>query len=40
MGDIISMLIGDAQCGRFDVVQNNISANSLDTISCNQASIQ
>lgn len=40
MGDVISMLIGGTQCGRFDITQGPISANSLDTISCDQASIQ
>lgn len=40
MGDVISMSIGNALCGRFDIVQGPISANSADTISCHQALIQ
>lgn len=40
MGDVISMNIGNALCGRFDIVQGPINANGGDTISCRQASIQ
>ena len=40
MGDVISMNIGNALCGRFDIVQGPISANNQDTISCWQASVQ
>lgn len=40
MGDVISMNIGNALCGRFDIVQGPISATSSDTISCHQASVQ
>lgn len=40
MGDVISMSIGNALCGRFDIVQGPISANSSDTISCYQALVQ
>lgn len=40
MGDVISMNIGNALCGRFDIVQGPISANSQDTISCHQALVQ
>lgn len=39
-GDVISMLIGDTQCGRFDINQGPLSANMVGTISCNQAKIQ
>lgn len=40
MGDVISMNIGNALCGLFDIVQGPISANSGDTIKCKQALIQ
>ena len=40
MGDVISMFIGNTQCGRFDIIEGPISANSFDTISCKQASLQ
>lgn len=40
MGDVLSMLIGDSQCSRFDITQGPIQANSGDTISCYQAKIQ
>ena len=40
MGDVITMKIGDTLCGRFDIPQLNISANSGDTISCKQATVQ
>jgi len=34
------MKIGGTQCGRFDIVEGPISADSLATISCNQATLQ
>jgi predicted permease len=40
MGDVISMLISNSICGRFDITQANITANSLATISCNMAGQQ
>lgn len=40
MGDVISMNIGNALCGRFDIVQGPISASNSDTISCHQALVQ
>lgn len=40
MGDVISMLIGDSQCSRFDIAQGPIQQNSGDTISCYQAKVQ
>lgn len=40
MGDVISMKIGDTLCGRFDIVQSSIAANSGDTISCRQSTVQ
>ena len=40
MGDVISMNIGDALCGRFDIVQGPISASAYETISCHQAWVQ
>ncbi|CAM6001510.1 unnamed protein product [Sphagnum balticum] len=40
MGDVISMLIGGTQCGRFDIVQGPINPSASDTISCRQATVQ
>jgi len=40
MGDVVSMLIGDTQSGRFDIVQGPIQPNGYDTISCTQALVQ
>jgi hypothetical protein len=40
MGDVISMNIGNALCGRFDIVQGPINAGTPDTISCHQALVQ
>jgi hypothetical protein len=40
MGDVISMNIGNALCGRFDIIQGPIQASSSDTISCHQAQVQ
>ena len=41
MGDIISMLIGNYQCGRFDILQGPLSnGDALDTVSCNSAQLQ
>lgn len=39
-GDVISMIIGNALCGLFDIVQGPISANTGDTIECSQALVQ
>ena len=40
MGDVISMLIGTTQCGRFDISEGPISASAAATISCRQSSQQ
>ena len=40
VGDVVSMLIGNNQCGRFDITEGPIAANSLDTISCKIAQTQ
>lgn len=34
LGDVVGMYIGGTQCGRFDITQGPIAANSPDTISC------
>lgn len=40
MGDVRSMLIGNSICGRFDIIEGPINANSPDTISCIMAGQQ
>jgi hypothetical protein len=40
MGDVISMLIGQTLCSRFNIAEGPIVASSSQTISCYQANIQ
>ena len=40
MGDIISMKIGEDQCGRFDLTEGPIASNIQDKVSCRQATEQ